>query len=256
MFDQLLESSCAQREKSRPGGFVVSLLAHIVIFALVLAVPVIFYQGLPGAELVAFLAPPPRIHTGPPPSAAAPPPEPSEPRPSEMTVLKPDAFIVPTLIPDEIPPPQDELGLLPSNYLRGPVPSGVPQNFGPLLGGTPGGGPSRVIGEPPPPPSPPKEVRKEPVRVGGDVLASRVIKRVHPIYPPLARRARIQGVVDIKVIVDEQGNVTQAELLDGHRMLADAALEAVRQWKYSPTILNGQPVPVVATISIRFRLDR
>ena len=83
---------------------------------------------------------------------------------------------------------------------------------------------------------------------------SKLIRRVEPEYPELAKRARVQAVVLLQVMVDEQGNVSDVTVIRGHPLLNQAAVDAVKQWKYSPTLLNGEPVPVVATVTVNFVL--
>jgi protein TonB len=81
-----------------------------------------------------------------------------------------------------------------------------------------------------------------------------LIHRVTPVYPELARRARVSGIVVLEVTVDEEGTVTEVRVLRGHPLLDEAAAAAVRQWRYSPTLLSGEPVPVVATVTVVFNL--
>lgn len=113
-----------------------------------------------------------------------------------------------------------------------------------------GSGQSAPVPPPPPPPA-----RKKPIRVGGVVQASRLIRRVEPSYPELAKRARVQGAVLLQVTIDELGNVAEVKVIRGHALLDQAAIEAVSQWKYSPTLLNGEPVSVVATVTVSFVLQ-
>jgi TonB family protein len=94
----------------------------------------------------------------------------------------------------------------------------------------------------------------EPIKVGGELMETKLIRRVEPVYPALAMRARVQGKIILKVTVDEEGNVTEAKVTDGHPLLNEASVNAVKQWKYSPTLLNGKPVPVTATVSVIFNL--
>lgn len=100
----------------------------------------------------------------------------------------------------------------------------------------------------------PTRVRREPIRVGGNVLESRLIRKVNPIYPEAAKRERISGRVILNVIVDEQGNVSDIRISRGHPLLNEAAVSAVKQWKYSPTLINGEPVPITATVTVFFNL--
>lgn len=113
-----------------------------------------------------------------------------------------------------------------------------------MLGGIPNAGP---------PPPPPKQ-KKDPIRVGGNVQASKLIHRVEPEYPELAKRARVQGIVLLTVTVDETGNVSKVDVIRGHPLLVQSATDAVTQWKYSPTLLNTEPVPVIATVTVNFVL--
>ena len=92
------------------------------------------------------------------------------------------------------------------------------------------------------------------VRVGAGVMADRLLKRVPPDYPPLARQARIQGSVILKVRISKSGDVENIQLVSGHPMLAPAAIEAVKQWKYDPYLLNGEPVEVVTDVTVNFTL--
>ena len=93
------------------------------------------------------------------------------------------------------------------------------------------------------------------IRQGGNVTAASLINKVNPEYPPLARQTRIQGTVHLHVIIGQDGSVQQLEVLSGHPLLVQAALDAVRQWKYRPTQLNGQPVEVDTTIDVIFSLN-
>ena len=95
-----------------------------------------------------------------------------------------------------------------------------------------------------------------PLPIGGNVLESRLLKRVDPEYPALARMARVSGVVILQATVDEEGNVRDIKILRGHPLLNDAVVAAVRQWKYTPTLLNGEPVPVQGTVTVIFNLKQ
>jgi periplasmic protein TonB len=115
---------------------------------------------------------------------------------------------------------------------------------------------------PPPPPQPTvekdKPVTAEPtrIRLGGIVLEGKLVNRVMPEYPPLAVRARIQGTVRLMGVVGRDGHVRELKTIDGHPLLIPAALAAVRQWVYSPTLLNGEAVEVMAPIQVHFTLAR
>ncbi|MBM3745757.1 MAG: M56 family metallopeptidase, partial [Acidobacteria bacterium] len=93
------------------------------------------------------------------------------------------------------------------------------------------------------------------IRVGGGVQQKKLVKQVPPAYPPLAKQAGIQGTVRLTTILAKDGTVKEVQLVRGHPLLVEAALEAVRQWRYEPTLLNGQPVEVVTQVDLNFRLE-
>jgi TonB family protein len=92
------------------------------------------------------------------------------------------------------------------------------------------------------------------LRVGGNVQMAKLISQVRPIYPPLARQAGVQGTVRLQAIIAKDGSVAQLEVISGHSLLVQAALDAVRQWRYMPTLLEGQPVEVITLIDVIFSL--
>jgi protein TonB len=129
----------------------------------------------------------------------------------------------------------------------GGVPGGVAGgSAGGVLGGVIGG-----AGNAPPPP--PKAALKR-VTVGGNVQAARLVNRVQPLYPPLARQTRISGTVKLHAIIGKNGAVEQLTVVSGHPLLVQSALDAVRQWRYQPTLLNGDPVEVDTEIDVIFSL--
>ena len=113
-----------------------------------------------------------------------------------------------------------------------------------------------------PPPPPPEAVKRaetpaapKSIRLGGVVLASNLVKRVMPEYPKLAINMRLSGTVRLLATVGIDGRVRELQLLDGHPLLVPAAMTAVRQWLYTPTLLNGEPVEVNAPIEVHFNLQ-
>jgi protein TonB len=180
-------------------------------------------------------------------------------------------FLAARVVPD-VPRVQPELAARTSGPAASPIPlaapagirpevpvwTGVPDVPGALPGDGPGvmpGAPAGVPGDaglPPPPPPPP--VPPAPVRPGGDIRAPAKIVHVPPRYPDIARAARVEGLVILEAIIDERGGVTGIRVLRSVALLDGAAIEAVRQWRYTPTLLNGVPVPVLMTITCRFSL--
>jgi protein TonB len=132
------------------------------------------------------------------------------------------------------------------------IATGVP---GGVEGGMPGGVIGGVVGglpEAPPPPPPPPQA---PVRVGGNIKPPTKTRDVKPIYPPIAQSARVQGVVIIEATIGADGRVKEAKVLRGQPLLDQAALDAVKQWVFTPTLLNNVPVPVIMTVTVNFTLQ-
>ena len=182
------------------------------------------------------------------PAAAAPPPPPPPPPPAQArSAAEPkappaNAFAAPVEAPPNIQP--EPVGVAVADV---GVPGGVE---GGIVAGIVGSVPPIVEGTPPPPP-----VSHEPVRIGGQVQAPALLKRVEPIYPAIAQLAAIDGVVILDAIVDEHGRVQSLKVLRGHPLLAKAATEAVQQWEYEPLKLNGTPTPFELTVSLWFHFD-
>jgi periplasmic protein TonB len=141
---------------------------------------------------------------------------------------------------DEAPPEMAAGGVV------GGVPGGVP---GGQMGGVIGG----IISSTPV--AVPKVATPTRVRVSQGVTQGLLIRKVQPNYPPLARQARIQGQVLLAAEISKDGSIENLHLISGHPMLAPAAIEAVKQWKYKPYILNGEPVEVETQITVNFTLS-
>jgi TonB family protein len=125
----------------------------------------------------------------------------------------------------------------------------------------PGEATLQITGPAPPPPPPPAITESQPaspsrIRIGGAVQQAKLISQPHPIYPPDAKAARIQGVVQLSAIIGKDGTIQKLESISGHPLLAAAAMEAVQQWRYQTTLLNGQPVEVVTQIDVNFTLSQ
>jgi protein TonB len=221
-----------------PRAMPVSVGLHVLAAAALVLVPVLSPTDLPepAAVVHAFFVEPA--------ANVAPPPPPPPPavrsvahRPVEAPHPTDRAFVAPVDVPTEVPNPGLDLGV------DGGMPGGVE-------GGVPGGVVGGVVGGLPSEPAAPVA----PVRVGGGVKAPTRLKYVAPEYPPLAARARVSGVVIIDAVLSPDGHVTGAKVLRSIAMLDDAALEAVRQWVYTPTLLGGVPVPVEMTVTVTFNL--
>jgi protein TonB len=157
-----------------------------------------------------------------------------------VEVVNPAA--APVEAPTEIRPETN----IDTNFDRGGVEGGIP---GGIVGGVVGGLPEA----PPPPPPPPPPAA--PVRVGGNIKPPQKTKDVRPSYPPIAQSARVQGIVIIEATIGPNGQVQDARVLRSIPLLDQAALDAVRQWVFTPTLLNGVPVPVIMTVTVQFTLS-
>src|SRR5262249_25145966 len=115
-----------------------------------------------------------------------------------------------------------------------------------------------TIVEPPPPalPTAPAATAQQPVRMASQFVAAKLIYGPKPVFPSLARQARIQGTVHLEAIISKEGAIENLSLLSGHPLLANAAVEAVKQWRYEPTLLNGAPVEVITTVDVIFTLGQ
>jgi protein TonB len=163
---------------------------------------------------------------------------------------KPEAAAVPDSGPGE---PGGEIGGV-QGGVKGGTEGGV---VGGTIGGVPGGDLGGIVGgvvggipkdEPPPKPA-------GPVRVGGNIRAPAKINSAAPVYPPMAKQARVEGTVILEATINPQGRVADVKVLRGIPLLDNAAVNAVREWTYSPTLLNGVPVAVVMTVTVNFHLQ-
>jgi TonB family protein len=114
---------------------------------------------------------------------------------------------------------------------------------------------ARLAAPPPPPPPPAADSNSQRIRVGGGVQQSKLISQRRPQYPPLAKQAKVQGVVQFQAVIAADGHVTNLQVISGHPLLVTAAMEAVRDWVYTPTLLNGNPVEVITQIDVNFTLS-
>jgi protein TonB len=186
--------------------------------------------------------------------APAPPPPPPPPPPPASVARAAQAKPVPTNGPTFVAPAAIPVGIQPESGIDlfdgeggvvGGVEGGIP---GGVLGGVLGGMVAEVL--PPPPPPPPKA----PTRIGGDIKPPALIHRVEPEYPPVAVSGKIQGLVILEAEVNEAGVVTDVRVLRPMLLLDEAAIKAVKQWRYQPLVLNGTPVPFILTVTLNFSL--
>lgn len=160
------------------------------------------------------------------------------------------AFVAPSAVPQGTRRIIEAVGPGDVGDVRQPgIPiGGVPFSTGGTLEQTP----------PPPPPPAPAAKPAEPtsLRVSSGVQAAKLIHQVRPVYPELAKRARIQGVVKLQAVIAKDGTIQQLTVGSGHPLLIGEAMAAVKQWRYQPTYLSGQPVEVFTTIDVHFNLSQ
>ncbi|HTT66310.1 MAG TPA: energy transducer TonB [Bryobacteraceae bacterium] len=252
MFEQTFVDQAGKTNKT--WTVLVSFIGQMVVVAVAILIPMIYFDALPKSQLTSFLVAPPPPPPPPPPPAAAPP---------KVIKIIPRQFdagrlMAPKVIPkevamikeEELPPPS-------SGGVVGGVPGGVPGGAaGGVIGGIIGSVPTAAPPPPPPPPAAPKPVTPQRIRVGGNVQAAKLIRQPRPIYPPLAKQARISGHVILNAIIGKDGTIQNLTVASGHPLLVPAAMEAVKQWVYQPTLLNGEPVEVVTQIDVNFTLSQ
>jgi len=243
MFEDSLIESGGKLKTKRGWTSIVSFAIQFMIIGVMVLIPLIFTEALPKTVTLGFLVAPPPPPPPPPPAAA----------PVKIVkVIQTDIvngqLRTPTKIPrkvqmikeEEAPPP-----VMASAGVVGGVPGGVP-------GGSMGGVMGSILSATPT--VAPKIATPQRVRVSAGVTSGLLIRKVPPTYPPLARQARIQGTVLLQAQISKTGDIENLQLISGHPMLAPAAIEAVKQWKYKPYLLNGEPVEVETQVQVNFTL--
>lgn len=240
--DSLCDSAWTNRSH-RAWTTLASFALQTLAIAGLLVLPFLYTQGFPPLRLIGrdLIAPPAA------PQAAAQPPRTGAASVSNMRVR---SLIAPATIPNLIQIP---------NQPEVPQPPELPPGFG-VRGGTGDSGtPNSVFGSigdgvnavalPPPPPPVTRQPRLSRMMEGN------LIYRVQPLYPLLARQARIQGTVLLQAVISREGTIRNLQVLSGHPMLVQSAIDAVRQWRYRPYFLNDQPVEVETQVTVIFVLS-
>jgi protein TonB len=239
MFSDLLELSVLKKRTHKNWTIVLSGIAQAVSLGMLLLVPLIYTQALPKGLLNTFLF-------APQPKAPSPPPS----NPTRIahtghrivdTGLKAPQFIPPNVLiltTPELPP--DVVGNRQQDEIFRNILGLASNDRNPSLKGN---------GPPVPKPAVPDRIKQ-----GGKVQQALLIRQQTPLYPPLAVQAHIEGNVVLRAIIDKEGKVSELQVISGPPLLVKAALDAVRQWRYKPTTLNGYPVEVETTITVTFTL--
>ena len=221
------------------GPMLVSSAVHLLALGAIIAIPLLYigadYPQVP--DMLAFV-----VATPAPPPPAPPPPAGG----AKSAAAKP----VPTSGRDAAPV-ETPTDIGPEAQIDSGIESEVP-------GGVEGGVPGGIIGGLPPdiPPPPPPQVERGPIRTGGELKAPALVRRVAPVYPDLAVRAQVQGVVILEAVVGRDGRVEDVKVLRSIPLLDAAAVDAVRQWQYSPLLLNGKPERFIVTVTLSFNVKK
>lgn len=243
MFDDLVVSSAHPTHTHKRWSVALSAVVQVAIILVFILIPLLVTEALPKETVAAWI------------TAPAPPPPPPPPPPKVQVIkqiapplIQQGKLTAPTVIPkkvniikEEAPPPDVSSGM--TGGVAGGIGGG---SMGGVLGGivgSTGGGPA------PPPPATPERIR-----VGGNVQAANLIHQVMPMYPEIAKTAHIQGTVVLHAIIAKDGTIMQLQYISGPPLLMRSAMAAVQQWRYRPTLLNGEPVQVDTTISVVFTL--
>ncbi|MBV9781142.1 MAG: energy transducer TonB [Acidobacteriaceae bacterium] len=241
MFDQTFVNG--KRDSKKPSAILLSLLLQIAAMCGMVVIPLIYSEALPSTQLRSLLfAPPPSLVEPPHQTLAK-----VQPRVARSFNLR--VAVSPLVTP----------GPLFRIQSVSPVPEiGIPAGTGEQNAGIPGV--DQIVrgfeGDLLTPQIPAaKHKAAGPVRIGGQIAQANLIQEVQPVYPSLAKAARVQGRVEFTAIISKDGRIENLQLVAGHPLLVNAAREAVLQWRYRPTLLNGEPVEVVTDIVVNFSLN-
>ena len=238
MFSELVESSLAGQITHKRWAVVLSAMGQAILLSVLVLIPLIYTQALPKALSGTYLL------------APQPPTLQSQFHKPARTKRAPRSFNGIRLIaPTSIPPNVEVLREpeLPPDVEPSPQTNSV-------FNGIPGLDKSNeILGSSRRSPPPPEKAPPVRIRQGGEVQQALLISQPKPVYPPLGLQIHLQGDVVLHAVIDKGGSVVELQVISGHPLLVKAAMDAVRQWRYKPTLLNGEPVEVDTTITVSFR---
>jgi protein TonB len=237
--DSLLESAGKIKTRTRYTTLL-SFALQITVIGILVLIPLIYTEALPAKAMMTMLVAPP-------------PPPPPPPPPAQVvkvqkitTEIVDGALRTPTKIPEKIKKIVEEEAPPPAASM------GVPGAVGGVPGGTAGGVLGGVLSAAN---ATPPRVQPQRIRVSSGVAAGRLINKVQPVYPPIAKSARVQGKVILQAQISKNGTIEGLRVVSGHPMLTQAAIDAVSRWRYQPYILNGEPVEVDTQVEVTFTLQ-
>ena len=248
MFDAIISENTARTR--RPLAVALSFAGQVVLVTLAVVAPLLHTETIAPGHLLRVISAPRRlgpVHV----FAQTSPVAEYRARPG-LRVFTDPVFRQPAQVPKDIlaemkAPSPDMLAGLSGPAISADL-NGVPYGVGIDLAQIPKPEPSK------PAPQTPVPATRAPLRVGGKVQAAKLVHQVTPAYPPLARQARISGIVRLEAVISRSGLIESLQVMSGHPLLTQAALDAVRQWVYQPTLLNTVPVEVLTQIEVNFKL--
>jgi protein TonB len=234
MFDDLVLSG-KTKKTHKSWTVLLSTIVQALILGVMILIPLIYTEALPKTLLTTFLVAPP------------PPPPPPPPAAAPVKVIRPkiiptQTMTAPRVIPKNVAIVKDEA----------PDLAGVDGGFG-VAGGTGAGGVlGGILGSSGP--APPKIAAPARIKVGGNVQQGKMLRQTAPVYPAIAKTAHVSGTIILHAIIAKDGSIQELQYVSGPPLLMKAAMDAVRDWRYTPTQLNGEPVEIDTTISVVFSL--
>jgi protein TonB len=237
MFEDSLVESAGRIKTHQSWTTPLSFLVQAVVICILVLIPLIFTEGLPTRMLIAAVVAPP------PPPPPPPPPAPTV-RVQRVSEIVNGELRAPSKIPKKIEMIKEDEAPPPSNGIVGGVVGGVP-------GGTAGGVIGGLIQSTAPPPT---VAKPQKLRISSGVAEGLLKAKVDPQYPQMARIAHVQGDVILQATISKSGAIENLRAVSGHPILIQAAMDAVRQWRYAPYTLNGEPVEIETTITVKFHI--
>jgi protein TonB len=238
MFEDSLMESGNKIRTNQKYTTTISFAIEAVIVGFLILLPLLITEALPLHQLNSFLVAPPPPPPPPPPPAAQP-----VPKVQKISEVVNGELRAPSKIPKEIKMIKEE-ETPPATGVVGGVVGGVP-------GGQVGGVIGSIVGSTA---APPKMATPQKLRVSSGVAEGNLLRKIEPQYPPMAKVAHIQGDVLLAATISKSGVIENLHVVSGHPILAQAAMDAVKQWKYKPYLLNGEPVEVETTVKVTFHM--
>lgn len=238
MFEDSLMESGGRIRTNQKWTTPLSFLIQALVIGVLILIPLIITEGLPTRLLMAAVMAPP------PPPPPPPPPAPKIEHVQRVSEIVDGALRTPSKIPKKVEMIKEDEAPPPSSGVVGGVVGGVP-------GGSAGGVIGGLVASTAPPP---RVATPQKLRISSGVADGNKIAGTDPVYPQMAKIAHVQGDVVLQALISKGGTIENLRAISGHPILIQAAMDAVRQWRYKPWVLNGEPVEVETTITVKFHM--